>query len=221
MNTIIVICEGQAEKEFCDSVLYSHFLNLNVLLIPTVISVSNGGIVKWEILKKEVNEYLRNYNRNTYVTTFIDFYGLTGKAYPEHLQVENVNERRRIVLSMETAMKNEIIDAYRYRFIPYIQLHEFEALIFTDIEVLKQWYLPKEIIDFEYLEESVRVQPDTELINDSRETAPSKRLKRAIPRYNKVIYGNIILLEIGLIRLRGANRNFNEWITKLESIQWN
>jgi len=221
MNTIIVICEGQAEQEFCNSVLYPHFKDLGVTIASPVISVSNGGIVKWEVLKKEVLVYLINNNRNTYITTFIDFYGLTGKGYPEHRIINNENERRMLVSDIETAMKNQIDDRYRYRFLPYIQLHEFETLIFTDISLLKDWYNPNEILDFNYLEETIRRYPDRELINDSPQTAPSKRLIRAIPKYDKVALGNILLMNIGLNRLRENNISFNNWIIKLESIRWN
>ncbi len=221
MNTIIVICEGQAEQEFCNSVLYPHFKNLDVNILSPVISISNGGIVKWEVLKKEVIEYLKNNNKKTYITTFIDFYGLTGKGYPKHRIVDNVNLRRLVVCEIEEAMQDEIEDRYKYRFIPYIQLHEFEALIFTDISILKDWYNQKEILDFDYLEQTIKLQPDTELINDSPQTAPSKRLIKAIPKYDKVTFGNILLMEIGLKKLRENNMSFNIWINKLEDIQWN
>ena len=219
MNTIIVICEGQAEQEFCNSVLYPHFKNLDVNILSPVISISNGGIVKWEVLKKEVIEYLKNNNKKTYITTFIDFYGLTGKGYPKHRIVDNL--RRLVVCEIEEAMQDEIEDRYKYRFIPYIQLHEFEALIFTDISILKDWYNQKEILDFDYLEQTIKLQPDTELINDSPQTAPSKRLIKAIPKYDKVTFGNILLMEIGLKKLRENNMSFNIWINKLEDIQWN
>lgn len=219
MNKIIIICEGQAEQQFCKEVLYPYFLARGVQILYPVISLSNGGIVKWEVLKREIIEYLhRNNNRNTYVTTFIDYYGLNGFNFPGYEINENVNTRRNIVNRICENISREVSS---YRFIPYIQLHEFETLIFTDINVLKEWYPEDEILDFEYLEDTVRRQPDIELINDSRHTAPSKRLKRAIPTYDKVTFGNILLLAIGLQRLRDANSNFNEWITKLENIRWN
>lgn len=219
MNKIIIICEGQAEQQFCKEVLYPYFLARGVQILYPVISLSNGGIVKWEVLKREIIEYLhRNNNKNTYVTTFIDYYGLNGFNFPGYEINENVNTRRNIVNRICENISREVSS---YRFIPYIQLHEFETLIFTDINVLKEWYPEDEILDFEYLEDTVRRQPDIELINDSRHTAPSKRLKRAIPTYDKVTFGNILLLAIGLQRLRDANSNFNEWITKLENIRWN
>ena len=60
--------------------------------------------------------------------------------------------------------------------------------------------------------------PNPEEINNSSETAPSKRLIKAIPGYNKIVYGNIIAEQIGLQTIRDKCPLFNEWIKQLEQI---
>lgn len=220
MKQLIIICEGQTEQSFCQEVIAPYLYNkCNIQSFAPVIATSGGGIVKWEKLKKEINSYLYRENKNTFVTTFIDYYGLHQNLdYPQNRKTENVAERRTIVSQIEQAMQYEIEEHIRYRFIPYIQLHEFESLIFSKVEVLGEWFAPNEIKERDYIYQTIKEQPDPELINDGIKTAPSKRLQKAIPTYDKVTYGTILTSDIGLDYLRKQCTNFNNWITKLENI---
>ena len=100
------------------------------------------------------------------------------------------------------------------RFIPYIQLHEFEALLFSSnrgfekYEEEKIYFKTKEII------ESFKNPED---INSSPQTSPSKRLLAINPKYNKVIDGNIIALEIGIQTILKKCPRFNFWLNNLIS----
>ena len=51
-------------------------------------------------------------------------------------------------------MLEEIDESIRYRFIPYIQLHEFEALLFSDISVIEDNFEFDEFKDYDYLLET-------------------------------------------------------------------
>jgi len=123
---------------------------------------------------------------------------------------KNINK----VEFLENALKNEI----KYpRFIPYFQLYEFEALLFSDLQKIKKQY-PACGREIQNLANDVANSPNPELINDSSETAPSKRIIKQIPSYDKKSAGPIIANHIGLPVLRAKCRHFNEWLTKLEKL---
>ena len=102
------------------------------------------------------------------------------------------------------------------RFIPYIQLHEFEALILSNPAKLNHDYLEYERPITELTKSIEGMNP--ELINDDPNTAPSKRILSCIPEYNKTVAGVAIAELIGLPILREKCRHFNDWLTQLEEL---
>ena len=113
-------------------------------------------------------------------------------------------------------MKESIDNSIRYRFIPYVQLHEFEGLLFSDIKVFYEQIPQKELVGTEELKETFAQYDNPEMINDNKETSPSYRLKRIILGYNKVVYGNILAEAIGLEKIREKNPRFDNWLSSLE-----
>ena len=107
-------------------------------------------------------------------------------------------------------MRDEISDA---RFIPYIQLHEFEALLFTDLRGFE--YCGFESKQLQQLQAIIDEYATPEEINNHPETAPSKRLLKIIPKYNKLVFANIIAQENGFPSLLSKCPRFNEWVALL------
>ena len=97
-------------------------------------------------------------------------------------------------------------------------MHEFEGLLFNNIEVFDTQIAPNEFTDYIELAKTIAENPNPELINDGKETAPSKRLLRLIKGYNKPVYGAILAEAIGLERLRHKCPRFNQWIKGLETL---
>lgn len=95
---------------------------------------------------------------------------------------------------------------------PYIQLHEFEALLFSSGKGFMKYFEEKETLQLKGIIESFENPED---INSSPEGAPSKRILKIIPDYDKVMYGNIIALEIGLRTIREKCPRFNNWVNTL------
>ena len=115
-------------------------------------------------------------------------------------------------------MKEDVnIDLSR-RFIPYIQLHEFEGLLFNNIEVFQQNFTVQEIVDYNGLVTTIEAYQNPEMINDTVENAPSKRLERYILGYNKVLFGSMLAESIGLDKIRHKSIRFNKWIQALSEI---
>lgn len=69
MKRLIIICEGPTEKEFCKDVLSEYFLAKVINLECPTIKHSNGGIVPWSILKKQI---IRHLNEGGLYSFFID-----------------------------------------------------------------------------------------------------------------------------------------------------
>ena len=78
MKRIVIICEGETEQEFCDKSLSNHFNPKDIYIQAPRIKHSNGGIVRWDRLKRQIETTLRE-DRQAYVTLLIDYYGLYEK----------------------------------------------------------------------------------------------------------------------------------------------
>jgi hypothetical protein len=218
MKRLIIIGEGQTEQAFCHDVLRPYFIAKDIYIQNPTIKKSKGGIIDWKDLKKEIGYYLQT-DTSAAVTLLIDYYGIHQKhAFPgwnESLRIGNKNERMDF---LEQALLNEIEDRYRTRFIPYIQLHEFEGLLFCDRRVFDDNFEDHEFADYNYLEETFAQFDNPEMVNEGRTTAPSKRLARIIIGYQKPVHGSLLANEIGLARMREKCGRFNSWIEKLQAI---
>lgn len=217
MKKLIIICEGKTEQLFCKNLLEQHFKNLNIIIEYPLISHSNGGIVKWEHLKNQIENSLI-IEEDCYVTTFIDYYGIEyHHNFPDwYLAEAEVDKNDRMTI-LENSMLSDIEVKLQSRFISYIQLHEFEALAFSEYEVFEDYYEPIEA-NFVNLKSITVSNPNPETINNSPATAPSKRLIDNIPGYDKISHGIDICEMIGLNNILNKCPRFKTWINKLEKI---
>jgi hypothetical protein len=101
------------------------------------------------------------------------------------------------------------------RFIPFVVMHEFEGLLFSDCAAFSRGIGRP---DLESGLQEIRDQFSTpEDIDDSPVTAPSKRVEALVPGYEKPLLGALAILEIGLARIRAECPHFNGWLTRLEA----
>lgn len=218
MKRVIIICEGPTEKEFCSDVLQSWFFQKNIFIQTPLIKKSGGGIVPWESLKKQIENHLKQ-DTSAWVTLIIDYYGIPQKYnFPKWEEAHMEPNKTRRMAILENAMKQDIPDEIRNRFIPYIQLHEFEGLLFNNIEVFTRNFVKDEFTDFKGFQTIFEKYPNPEDINDRPDSAPSKRLQQHIEGYNKVVYGATLAQEIGLEKINSKCPRFKEWITKIENV---
>jgi hypothetical protein len=120
----------------------------------------------------------------------------------------NIPDKQKKVDFLEKAIAKIIINR---RFVPYIQLHEFEGLLFSDAKgFLTIPDLPDKNLNI--LQDIILKHPNPELLNDGADTAPSKRLKKLIPSYRKPLYGTIIAEEIGMETILAKCPRFANWV---------
>ncbi|MFI4860398.1 MAG: DUF4276 family protein, partial [Phycisphaerales bacterium JB063] len=106
---------------------------------------------------------------------------------------------------------------------PYVQLHEFEALAFSDVDVLAEVTAPLATVPLvdrlaRHYQEILDVAGHPEAINDSYETCPSRRISSKVPAYRKPVHGVFVTKRIGLAALRTKCTHFATWLAKLESV---
>lgn len=218
MKRIIIICEGRTEQSFCNDVLAPVFNQRGIFLETPTIKKNGGGIVPWQALKHQIEKHLLE-DSTARVTTFIDYYGLYAHhEYPKWNEAERKTNRVERIDVLEQGMKEDIDLQLQFRFIPYIQLHEFEGLLFSDLTAFDSLFADTDFLDYSYLKSTISENTNPEDINNSVETAPSKRLERILDKYNKVVYGTLLADEIGLSKIREKCPRFNNWIEQLVNI---
>ncbi len=212
MIRLAISVEGKTETEFVKKVLSDHLWRSEVLSIPVPLGNTRpnrarragGGNVSVERLVSEMVDLSRRYDA---VTSLVDFYGFRRK---EDRSVKELEEH--LVQQIE-----EQIPDSRQAVFPYFQKHEFEGLLFSDTAAFGATGCPADW-NIEALGR-IRGQFETpEDINDSPETAPSKRIKNALPRYDKVLHGPLIAKETGLEKIREECPRFRKWLTRLEGL---
>ncbi len=223
MKRIYVVTEGHSETNFVKRVLEPYFLNYEKLLIPTTVLTKvdaqkgrmyKGGIRSYAKARLTIKKNLSSIrDSDTFVTTMFDFYALPTDT-PGYSESKSLADPYRKVDCIEKAML-DCEGAADPLYFPYIQLHEFEALMFSNLDILADKYFEYDITP---LKDCLAERRNPELINDGPETAPSKRIMRCIPDYDKATVGVAVLEKIGVDALCGACRHFSEWIGKLKAL---
>ncbi len=220
MIRVHVICEGQTEEMFVNKVLLEAFLSQGILLVPSLVGKPGhkGGNFKFERLLNDVKIRLLG-DTTSYCTTFYDFYGLPenfpGKNEANDLpffneKAEHMNAT--LIDRLEGLLGNEAMR----RFIPYIQMYEFEALLFSSPETLAVSIGCKQSKE---RFQSIRDDFDSpEEINNSPQTAPSKRIEKLCIGYDKVTAGSIAAMDMGLDDIRRECALFDAWLKKIEDL---
>lgn len=225
MKRVHCIVEGQTEVKVFYSILAPYILAKTGAYIEiTPIKHSGGGIVKYSKLLPELRNHLAD--KEKILTTFFDYYGILDKHnYPKYKEAKLDQTNAKIGVGiMEQGLKEDLDSKgiNTKNFIPYIQLHEFEALLFSSDEGFEFQYDDERVI-----RELKAIAPRYETpedINDSPVTAPSKRiisiLEKYGEKYEKVIDGDAISTIVGIETMIEKCPRFKAWVEKLiEKIQ--
>lgn len=214
MKRVIILCEGETEQEFCQKTLQSHFAPKNVSIQPPIIKKTGGGLAHWSNIRKQLVNHLRE--NNNLVTMLIDFYGIEPKhEFPKWAESLNIQDKNERIDFLEKAIFEDLGKVPN--FLPYLQLHEWEALLFVNTLFFEQTF-GADIQNIDFLKETLAKNPNPETINDQKDTCPSARLAQCIIGYDKIVCGNILIENIGLETVRTKNPRFNQWIQKIEKI---
>lgn len=217
MKRLVVIVEGETEESFVNNILIPYFNSLGICNYIQCFKTkhSNGGLSKYSYIKQDIIKTI--YETDVVVTTLFDLYRLPSD-FPGYKQ-DNIPSHDVWVEVIENQIKNDIEQEKGRRFdnfIPYIQLHEFEALVFSSMVGIDALFEKSEV-DYRGLQDVISRYPNPEDINNGPNTAPSVRLQKLIPGYDKVIYGVGIIKAIGMDTVLSKCPRFNGWIEKIKN----
>ncbi len=227
MTRLLVHVEGVTEERFVNEVLKPYlsgcgFSKVDARLIGNVRQrTRRGGTRSWAVVQREIVRHLRE-DRECLASTMVDYYGLPSSGSSAWPGRKNASARpfpKRADM-VENALAADICKTMgegfdSSRFIPFVMMHEFEALLFSDCQKfadsIKQ---PNLSSNFQQIRDEFS---SPEEIDDSPDTAPSKRIVALVPWYQKPHYGTLAALEIGLQAMRAACPHFADWLRRLKT----
>lgn len=225
MVRLYLFAEGQTEQTFADTLIKLHLAQHEVSMHNPILiahakkkgQVHRGGGSKYVPMKNDIVRFLKQDKApDVFFTTMIDLYAI----HPDFPGLAESESMRQDPLQRVEFLEQRFAeDIGNHRFIPYIQLHEYEAYLFSDPTC------------FEYLDaggtnkikalQDIASQYQTpELINDGQETAPSKRIMEKFPDYGraKPTFGPQLAEKIGLQVIRSKCPHFDKWLSRLERL---
>lgn len=230
MTRLKIVVEGHTEEAFVKTVLAPHLRAHEVHPTPIIVAPSRirrnrdhlGGGGSFGKALRTIRDTLRN-DPEAYCTTMFDYYGLP-PDYPG-LNADDcppASQLDKRIWHLEERLKARLVQEIgdTHRFLPYLQVHEFEALLFANVEVIDR--APGLSSRGESQIDELRAIIDhfdhPERIDDGDKTAPSKRLRSLFPRYDKAVHGEMIAHDIGLDRIREECPHFDNWVSRLETL---
>lgn len=228
MSRLLIHVEGETEETFVNEILAPHLYECGYTKISARL-VGNarqrdrrGGIRPWGAVRKDILNHLKE-DADCLSTTMVDFYALPQngeRAWPgraEAAQCTFTEKAKTVEGALLLDICGELSNGFgQSRFIPYVMMHEFEGLLFSDAIRLGSG-IGKSDLSPKF--QAIRDQFATpEEINDSPLTAPSKRIIDLFPAYEKPLMGTLAALEIGLDAIRRECPLFRGWLERLE--QW-
>jgi hypothetical protein len=216
VKPLYILVEGQTEEEFVKESLCPYLADQEIHEVrPIKISTKvgfKGGFVNYDYLKRDALNLLKE-RREIVLSTFVDYFRIPTNVpnYDECQSIYQINSR---IECLENAIREDI--GFE-NFFPYIQKHEFEALLFSSNEGFASYY-PKSVS--EQTQKVIEQFLNPEEINDNPNSAPSKRILNIVPEYSKVIDGNIIALEVGIETMLEKCSRFRTWVeTIIEQVK--
>ncbi|MCA9242645.1 MAG: DUF4276 family protein [Phycisphaerales bacterium] len=224
MKRLNLTVEGQTEQAFATSVLGPHLERFGVFVgkprltglharrkgrIPTggllnTFRHSLGDIRRW--MREDRSDDVR-------FSVMVDLYSLP-RDFPGYDEAMSLSDPHDQAARLGESLSKELQDP---RFIPYVQVHEFEALVLADVSCLAGWFedADKRIQD---LASECSAFATPEHINHGRDSHPKARIKRYFSDYDENVDGPALVGQVGVSAIRQRCPHFSEWLTKLEQL---
>lgn len=214
MKRLVFIVEGRSEEQFVNKLFIPYLSGKDGLqgvpmhaqqLLTNRKKLIRGGNVSFGKFANDVRNVAAS--GDVLVTTMIDFFRLPSD-FPgyttDSMKVDMIEQAIRDALAPEVAPAI---------FLPYIQRHEFETLLFSSMDGFTAMDMEtKSLVRLESIEQEYDNPED---INGGAETAPSKRLGH-IFNYEKTADSFIMLSAIPIDTIRAKCPRFNRWVQRLE-----
>lgn len=214
MKIIYIYCEGQTEESFINNVLAPYLRNIEIYVMPIICTTSRkggkkfkGGVSDYSKIKNELSIICKQH-KNEMVTTMFDYYAMPSNT-PGIDNTESDLYKR--ISEIEKTIVRDISCSNLFF---HFSVHEFEGLLYADPSAFSE-IADEAVVAAIAKERSQAINP--EYINNSFETAPSKRLERLMPDYAKVKNGTIVSKNIGIDKIIAECPHFEAWVEKIKS----
>lgn len=218
MKKVLILVEGQTEETIVGQVLNPHLAASGLVLEPVILKTKRekwgktfkGGVTSFGQVERDLRALLGDSSAAA-VTTLIDYYGLPSD-FPG-IGTRPTGTPRKRVAHVEQAFAAAIDDA---RFLPHLTLHEIEAWVFVN-PTKCGWVLDGGTV----VQKLAAIRDEcggAEEINEEPETAPSKRIVKLVPDYQKPFHGPLAISEIGMQEVRAACPHADKWLKRIEAL---
>ena len=217
MIPLAIVSEGRTEQGFVKRVLAPHLWDKGVDAVAPLVHKGRGGKVSVEVLADRMSEMARGHFGG--VTSLVDLYGFVRR---DKMSAGSLEVR------INATVKDKLGSGFDEGAVfAYVQQYEFEALLLSDAEMARQWLeetLPQDRLPrtnssaADALARSLLGRASPEDIDDTYETTPARRIKRAFPSYDKTVHGPLLAAHIGLKRMRARCPRFGCWLGRLEDL---
>lgn len=226
MTRLIVHVEGETEETFVNEVLKPFLFGNGYSLVGARLLGNarqrnrRGGIRSWNAVRRDIVNHLKE-DTGCRATTMVDYYALPQSgdgAWPGRAAATQLAFPEKAAV-IEKALLQDVCNEMgagfdQNRFIPYVMMHEFEGLLFSNASLFGRGIgRPDLSPHFQAIRDQF-VSPEE--INDSPITAPSKRILKLLPSYQKPFMGTLAVLEIGLDNIRQECPLFRRWLERLD-----
>jgi hypothetical protein len=219
LTRIKIVVEGQTEESFIEKVLAPALWHREIYLTPIILGVPGhkGGNVNYARVKKDILLHLRQ-DPGAYCSTMLDLYGL-GEGFPGVPPPPHLTGVQK-AMAHEQAIYQDIVASVPearadVRFYAYLQVHEYEGLLFSDPNALARGLGQQNLSGQLHAIRNAFQTPED--INDDPNRAPSKRVISVYHGYRKVIEGTVAAQEVGVETMRQQCPHFHQWVSRLEA----
>lgn len=231
MARLLIHVEGETEETFVNEALAPHLYSFGYHKVSARLLGNSrnrnrrGGIRGWSSVREDIINHLKE-DPGCLATTMVDYYALPKegqRAWPGRAEAA-LREFRLKSPTVQTALLEDVCaelgdDFDRRRFVPFVMMHEFEGLLFSDcLRFAESIGRPELAEQFQVIRNAFSTPEE---INDSPLTAPSKRVEALVAGYEKPLLGALAVLGIGLETIRQECPHFRVWIKRLEQLPQN
>jgi len=217
---VLVLVEGQTEENFVTKQLAPYFKGRAIQLTPTLVKTKRplagpafkGGVTTYAHVKRDLANLLHDSDA-TLITTMLDYYRLPSNfpGYGDPVAGDYLAK----VLYLEQALADDMGDR---RFVPYLQVHEFEALLFAEPDSITHPFGDRGGQRARRLQAVRDGFRSPEEIDNEPNTCPHRRIENVYPTFSKVLHGPMIAQKIGIEAMRRECHHFNDWLSRLEVV---
>jgi Domain of unknown function (DUF4276) len=228
MRRLLIHVEGETEETFVNRALAPHLYGFGFEIVSARLLGNSrhrnrrGGIRSWVSAREDIINHLKE-DPKCVATTMVDYYALPGSgpgAWPGRADAALKafpNQGPTVQAALLTDVGAVLGAGFDpRRFVPYVMMHEFEGLLFSDCTRFAESIKRPELAEpFQAIRNAFTTPEE---INDSPLTAPSKRVENLVPGYEKPLLGVQAVLDIGLETIRRECPHFSNWLGQLEQL---